>query len=179
MKEIALSITSASPGKVLSALSTYEDQFAGLFPKDIQAFAFWKGRVALYAILESLGIGPGDEVIMPGFTCVVVPNAVLYRGAIPIYVDIEETSFTMDVRDIEQKITSRTRAIIVQHTYGIPAEMDAIMAVAAQAGVAVIEDCAHALGSTRVCVRKRDRDCNGERNTIRIGVPVVLYAARG
>ena len=148
MKEIALSIASASPGKVLSAMSAYEDQFAGLFPKDLQAFAFWKGRVALYAILESLGIGPGDEVIMPGFTCVVVPNAVLYRGAIPIYVDIEETSFTMDVRDIEQKITSRTRAIIVQHTYGIPAEMDAIMAVAAQAGVAVIEDCAHALGST-------------------------------
>jgi len=86
---MAFSIASASAGKVLSSLSTYEDQFAGLFPKDIQAFAFWKGRVALFAILESLGIGSGDEVIMPGFTCVVVPNAVLYRGAIPIYVDIE------------------------------------------------------------------------------------------
>jgi len=147
-EEMPSRVTATSPGMVLSIVSTYEDQFANLFPKDIQAFAFWKGRVALYAILESLGIGPGDEVIMPGFTCVVVPNAVLYRGAIPVYVDIEDTSFTMDVCDIERKITNRTKAIIVQHTYGIPAEMDAIMSLAAKARIAVIEDCAHALGST-------------------------------
>lgn len=144
----ALPLDSASSGRVLSALSAYEDQFAGLFPNDTQAFAFWKGRVALYAILESLGIGPGDEVIVPGFTCVVVPNAVLYRGAVPVYVDIEGTSFTMDVSDIQRKITKRTKAIIVQHSYGIPTEMDAVMALASKAGIPVVEDCAHALGST-------------------------------
>ncbi len=145
---MTLPVGSTTSGSVPSALSAYEGQFAGLFPKDTQAFAFWKGRVALYAILESLGIGPGDEVIVPGFTCVVVPNAVLYRGARPVYVDIEGTSFTMDVSDIAKKITSRTKAIIVQHTYGIPAEMDAIMAIAVRGGIPVIEDCAHALGST-------------------------------
>jgi perosamine synthetase len=141
-------IASTSPPMVSSSMSTYEDRFAGLFSENIQAFAFWKGRVALYAILEALGIGPADEVIIPGFTCVVVPNAVLYRGAIPVYVDIEGASFTMDVRDIEQKITRRTKAIIVQHTYGIPADMDAILAIAAKAKIAIIEDCAHSLGST-------------------------------
>src|SRR6188472_4494112 len=103
-EEITLPVGSTTSGSVPSPLSAYEDQFAGLFPKDTQAFAFWKGRVALYAILESLGIGPGDEVIVPGFTCVVVPNAVLYRGARPVYVDIEDTSFTMDVSDIAKKI---------------------------------------------------------------------------
>ena len=148
MEEMACHIASTLSGSVPSATATYEGQFAALFPKDYQAFAFWKGRVALYAILESLGIGPGDEVIMPGFTCVVVPNAVLYRGAIPIYVDIEDTSFTMDVGDIERKVSGRTKAIIVQHSYGIPADMEAIMSVAAKARIAVIEDCAHALGST-------------------------------
>ena len=147
-EEMTLPLESPSSGMVLPALSAYEGQFAGLFPKDTQAFAFWKGRVALYAILESLGIGPGDDVIVPGFTCVVVPNAILYCGARPVFVDIEGTSFTMDVPDIERKITSRTKAIIVQHSYGIPAEMDAIMAIAAKAGIAVVEDCAHALGST-------------------------------
>ena len=147
-EEMTLPLESPSSGMVLPALSAYEGQFAGLFPKDTQAFAFWKGRVALYAILESLGIGPGDDVIVPGFTCVVVPNAVLYCGARPVFVDIEGTSFTMDVPDIERKITSRTKAIIVQHSYGIPAEMDAIIAIAAKARIAVVEDCAHALGST-------------------------------
>ena len=145
---MTLPVGSTTSGSVPSALSAYEGQFAGLFPKDTQAFAFWKGRVALHAILESLGIGPGDEVIVPGFTCVVVPNAVLYRGARPVYVDIEDTSFTMDVSDIAKKITGRTKAIIVQHTYGIPAEMDAIMSIAVRGGIPVIEDCAHALGST-------------------------------
>lgn len=148
VEQITLPVDLTTSDRVPSALSAYEGQFAGLFPKETQAFAFWKGRVALHAILESLDIGPGDEVIVPGFTCVVVPNAVLYRGARPVYVDIEDTSFTMDVSDIAKNITSRTKAIIVQHTYGIPAEMDAIMSIAMRVGIPVIEDCAHALGST-------------------------------
>lgn len=137
-----------APGLAFSDSSIYEAQFAGLFPKGIKAFGFWKGRVALHAILSSIGIGPGDEVIVPGFTCVVVPNAILYLGAIPVYVDIEDTSFSMNAADIENKITSRTKAIIVQHTYGIPADMDSIMSLAAKAKIAVVEDCAHALGTT-------------------------------
>ena len=140
-------------GSTSAGTTTYERQFAGCFPNHTQAFAFWKGRVALYAILESLGIGPGDEVILPGFTCVVVPNAVLYRGAMPVYVDIEGTAFTMDVRDIERKITSRTKAIIVQHTYGIPADMDGIKTIADRHGLPIIEDAPLAHGA-RYCGKR-------------------------
>ena len=57
---------------------------------------FWRGRVALYAILRALGIGPGDDVIIPAFTCVAVPNAVLYLGATPVYVDVDEATYTAD-----------------------------------------------------------------------------------
>lgn len=132
----------------LAASSVYEHQFAALFPQGLRTFAFWKGRVALHAILESLGVGPGDEVIVPGFTCVVVPNAVIYRGATPVYVDIEGVSFGMSVEDLKSKITNRTKAIIVQHSYGIPTDMDPIMSLARERKIAVLEDCAHALGST-------------------------------
>ena len=73
------------------------------------AYSFGAGRMALYAILEALDIKDGDEVIIPAYTCVVVPNAVLYRGAKPIYVDIERDTFNIDVTQIESAITSKPR----------------------------------------------------------------------
>src|SRR5215467_12534199 len=112
------------------------------------AYAFWKGRVALYAILRALGIGPGDEVLVPGFTCVVVPNAVRFTKATPVYVDIASGSYNIDPERIEDSITPRCRAIVVQHTFGIPANLDAVTRIARKRRLAVIEDCAHALGST-------------------------------
>lgn len=111
------------------------------------AFAFWKGRVALYAILEALGIGQGDEVILPGYTCVMDVNPVKYLGAKPIYVDIEPVTYNIDVNLLESKITTNTKVIIAQHTYGYPCEMDAIMEIAARREIPVIEDCCLALGS--------------------------------
>ncbi|NMB92373.1 MAG: aminotransferase class I/II-fold pyridoxal phosphate-dependent enzyme [Parcubacteria group bacterium] len=93
-------------------------------------YFFFKGRVALYAILKSLEIKPGDEIILPGFTCVVVPNAILYCGVKPIYVDIDENTFNINPNLIEEKINSKTKAIIVQHTFGIPAQMDKIIEIA-------------------------------------------------
>jgi dTDP-4-amino-4,6-dideoxygalactose transaminase len=112
------------------------------------AFAFWKGRVALYAILRALGIGEGDEVILPGYTCVMDVNPIKYLGAKPVYVDIEPVTYNLDVRRLEKSITPRTKVIIAQHTYGYPCEMDALMAIAARHGIPVIEDCCLALGST-------------------------------
>jgi perosamine synthetase len=112
------------------------------------AYAFWKGRVALYAILRALGIGKGDEVILPGFTCVVVPNSIISTGAKPIYADIEPGTYNLDPGSVEKAVTSHSRALIIQHTFGSPAKMDLLMAVAERHGLTVIEDCAHALGST-------------------------------
>ena len=110
-------------------------------------FFFWKGRVALYAILKAMGIKEGDEVILPGFTCVVVPNAILYCGAKPVYVDIDENTFNINPDLIEQKITPKTKAIIAQHTFGIPAQMDKILEIAKKYNLFVIEDSCHAIGS--------------------------------
>jgi len=111
------------------------------------AFAFWKGRVGLYALLRALDVAKGDEIILPGYTCVMNVNPIKYVGAQPIYVDIEPDTFNIDVDLLEEKITNHTKVIIAQHTYGYPCEMDALMDIAASRGIPVIEDCCLALGS--------------------------------
>lgn len=112
------------------------------------AFAFWKGRAAMYAILRAMGVGEGDEVILPGYTCVMDVNPIKYLGAKPVYVDIEPVTYNMDVNLLADKITPKTKVIVAQHTYGYPCDMDAIMDIATSRGVPVVEDCCLALGST-------------------------------
>jgi perosamine synthetase len=124
---------------------SYEARFAAAFGERYQAFSFWKARIALYAILKALDLKEGDEVILPGYTCVVVPNAVRYAGANPIYADIAPGQYNLDPVRVEQCITSRTRAIIVQHTYGIPVDTGALQALADRHQIFLIEDCAHVL----------------------------------
>jgi dTDP-4-amino-4,6-dideoxygalactose transaminase len=116
------------------------------FPENGRTFHFWKGRVGLYAILRALEVGPGDQVIMPGFTCVVVPNAVLYLGAIPVYADIDPATYNLRAETIEPLITDRTKVILAQNTFGLSADLDPIMDLAESHGLYVIEDCAHGLG---------------------------------
>ncbi|MBD3323857.1 hypothetical protein GF339_04690 [candidate division KSB3 bacterium] len=118
------------------------------FPDQGHLFYFWKGRVALYTILNAFHIGPGDEVILPGFTCVVVANAILYLGATPVYADIEPETYNLSVRTIEPLITSRTRVILAQNTFGLSADLDPILALANHHGLVVVEDCAHGLGGS-------------------------------
>jgi perosamine synthetase len=127
-------------------IEKYQNRFAEVFGAE-RAFAFWKGRVALYAILKAMGIGPGDEIILPGYTCVMNVNPVKYLGAKPVYVDIEPVTFNINVNLLRDKITPRTKVIIAQHTYGYPCDMDAVMEIAAEKGIIVIEDCCLALGS--------------------------------
>lgn len=122
-----------------------EKEFAGRFQKS-QAVSFASGRTALLAILKALGIGVKDEVLVQSFTCVVVLNSVLKTGARPIYVDINQDTFNMDPADLSAKITSRCKAIIVQHTFGYPAEMEKIVRLAKEKNLLVIEDCAHGFG---------------------------------
>lgn len=108
-----------------------------------ELFYYYRGRVALSAILKALNIGDGDEVATQAFTCVAVPEAIMATGSRPLYIDIEESGFNMSADDLQRKITHRTRAIIVQHTYGIPAALDSIVDVAQLTNLPIIEDCAH------------------------------------
>jgi dTDP-4-amino-4,6-dideoxygalactose transaminase len=127
-------------------IEEYQQKFARFLGAE-RAFAFWKGRVALYALLRALDVGTGDEVILPGYTCVMNVNPIKYAGARPVYVDIEPDTFNINVNLLKEKITNKTKVIIAQHTYGYPCEMDTIMKIAQSSGICVIEDCCLALGS--------------------------------
>lgn len=109
------------------------------------AVSFNSGRSSLFAILKSLSIGKEDEVILQAFTCVAVANAILLTGAKPVYADINH-SLTIDIKDLTGKITPYTKAIIVQHTFGIPASMDLVKKIARKNKLFIIEDCAHVIG---------------------------------
>jgi len=111
------------------------------------AFAFSSGRGALYAILSALELKPDDEVLLQAYTCVAVPNAVIWAGAKPIYVDIDAETFNMSAEDLEKKISPHSRILIIQHTFGMPADVDRLLEIARAHDLFVIEDCAHALGA--------------------------------
>lgn len=119
------------------------------FSKNFHATAvsFNSARSALFAILTTFGIGKGDEVLCQAFTCVAVPNSILWTGATPVYVDIDDR-FNIDPSDARKKITKHTKAIIVQHTFGIPAQLDELIKLAKEHNLLLIEDCAHSLGAT-------------------------------
>lgn len=116
-----------------------------------QVFTFWKGRVALYAILKALNLSSGDRVLVPGYTCVVVPSAVVFAGYQPVYAEVDPAGFNVTLATLEAALRRspgrKPRAVIIQHTYGIPVEAGPIIAWARQEGMAVIEDCAHVLDS--------------------------------
>jgi len=128
-------------------VSEYEAEFAR-WNRSKYAFAFMGGRVALSACIYALGLKPGDEVILPGYTCVVVPNAFHYAGVKTIYSDIELDTFGLDANQIQKKITTKTRAIILHHLYGLVSrDYDPILDMAKRYGLFVIEDCAQSTGA--------------------------------
>lgn len=127
------------------AVRCVESWFSSRYPRYIHR-SVNSGRSALYLILQAFDIGPGDEVIVQSFTCVAVPNAVLWVGATPIYADID-TRFNIDPLSIEKCISSKTKAIIIQNTFGIPAEVEKIAGIARKKKILLIEDCAHSLGA--------------------------------
>jgi perosamine synthetase len=111
------------------------------------AIAVNSGTAALHLIARSLGIGPGDEVLVPSFTFAASVNAFLYEGAIPVFVDIEPETYNLDPEDLARKITPRTRAIMVVDVFGHPADWDRILNLAEKQGLAVIDDCCEAVGA--------------------------------
>lgn len=111
------------------------------------AVALNSGTAALHLALEALDIGPGDEVIVPPITFISTVHAVSYVGATPVFADVEPDTMNICVKDIERKLTERTKAILVVHLAGHPCDMDAIHELARSRGIHVVEDAAHACGA--------------------------------
>jgi len=135
----------------ISSEGPYVGQFEVEFAKRVGrqfGIAVANGSMALEAAVAALGIGTGDEVIMPAFTIISCAAAVVRTGAVPVVVDCEPDTWNMDVAAIETLITPRTRAIMAVHIYGLPVDMDALMELARRHGLLVIEDAAEAIGQT-------------------------------
>ncbi|MBW2675037.1 MAG: aminotransferase class I/II-fold pyridoxal phosphate-dependent enzyme, partial [Deltaproteobacteria bacterium] len=121
-----------------------------------QKFADWvcckygvsttSGTTALHLAVAALELGPGDEVIIPTFTMVATCNAVLYQGARPVLVDADPETWCMDVEQVKEKISSRTKAIIPVHIYGHACDMKPLLELAEDHGLSIIEDAAEAIG---------------------------------
>jgi len=111
------------------------------------AVAVSSGTAGLHLALLTLGIGEGDEVIVPSFAFVAVANAVLQMRATPVFAEIDPITLNLDPASVEQAVTHRTRAILVVHTFGIPAQMDALQAIARCCNLFVIEDACEAIGA--------------------------------
>lgn len=125
-------------------------EFEDLFSKFTDAkssIAVSSCSTALQLVLSIYGLKEGDEVIVPSFTWIATANAIEYTGAKPVFIDIDLTTFNIDVKKIEEKITSRTKGIIAVHLFGLCADMDAINSLARKHDLFVVEDAACALGS--------------------------------
>ncbi|GAB4546954.1 MAG: DegT/DnrJ/EryC1/StrS family aminotransferase [Anaerolineae bacterium] len=134
----------------VSSLGTYVRRFEQEFAAYCGVrfgVATHNGTVALHLVLAALGIGPGDEVILPSLTFVATANAVAYTGARPVFVDSERHTWNIDPEAAARAVTPRTRAIIAVHLYGHPADMDPLRALADRHGLILIEDAAEAHGA--------------------------------
>jgi perosamine synthetase len=127
-------------------IEEYEKAFAGMVGVKY-AISFASGRIGLYGLLRALGVGEGAEVLLSVPTHIVVANAIRYTGARPVYVDCRLEDYNIDLGDAERRITPRSRVLLLQHTFGIPVDMDAALAFARRHNLVVIEDCVHALGA--------------------------------
>jgi perosamine synthetase len=114
---------------------------------DLKRFVYFRGRVAMAAILRGLGVRAGDEVLIQAFTCIAVPEAVMSLGARPRYVDVKAGTPNMDPEDLERKITAGARAVVIQHSFGLPADVTGLAEVSNNRGLPMVEDCAHTIES--------------------------------
>jgi perosamine synthetase len=125
----------------------FESKFAG-FINVKYATSVTSGTTALHLALVTLGLGPGDEVIVPTLTYIASVNAITYTGATPVFVDSKCDTWQIDPSDVKRKITPKTKAIMAVHLYGHPCNMDELTEIAREHGLYLIEDCAEAIGSS-------------------------------
>ena len=133
----------SSKGKYIDL---FETAFAG-YTEIRYGASVSNGTVALHLALVALGIGQGDEVIVPTFTYIASVNAITFTGATPVFVDSLPETWQMDPIDVQKKISSRTKAIMVVHLYGHPCDMITLMKIAKKNGLMMVEDCAEGIGS--------------------------------
>lgn len=134
----------------ISSKGKFINQFENSFSDYIgikHSAAVCNGTVAIHVALLALEIGDSDEVIVPSFTYIASVNAIKYTGAKPVFVDSDLVTWQIDPKKIEEKITPRTKAIMVVHLYGQPCELDKILSIAKKYNLFIIEDCAEAFGS--------------------------------
>lgn len=134
----------------ISSKGKYVELFEKAFAKYIgcdYSIAVNNGTIALQLGLIMLGISTGDEVIVPTFTYIATVNAITYLGAKPVFVDSLESTWQIDPKDIREKITKRTKAVVAVHLYGHPCEMDEIKAICKKYNLYLVEDCAEAIGT--------------------------------
>lgn len=165
-RELALVTDCIKSGWISSAgsyLTRFENEWAR-YCGQAHGIGVTNGTAALQVAVRALDIGPGDEVIMPTFTIISCALAVVEAGAIPVLVDADPATWCIDADQIESKITSRTKAIMVVHVYGHPVDMARVMRIAHKHGLAVIEDAAEAHGAE--C---RVEDSQGELSWQRCG----------
>ena len=135
----------------ISSRGRFVNEFETRFAERIgvqHAASVSNGTVALHLALLALGIGPGDEVLVPTLTYIASVNAITYTGATPVFVDSIRDTWQADPEDIRRHVTPRTRAIMPVHLYGQACDMDAIMAIAREHRLFVVEDCAEGFGTT-------------------------------
>ncbi|MEN6406732.1 MAG: DegT/DnrJ/EryC1/StrS family aminotransferase [Thermoguttaceae bacterium] len=137
---------SKSSAEMKYRVNTFAEMIAAFFNAR-RCFLFAKGRVGLYAGLRAMGLPRGAKILMPGYTCMVVPSAVQYAGLTPGYVDIDPKTYNIDPSLLDSAASPDVAALIVQHTYGIPCDMAAIQAWTDPRRISIIEDCCHTLGT--------------------------------
>ena len=130
-------------GKAASQLEEEFKRYLGVK----HAFAFNSGRSSLFAILKSLGLEKGSEVLMQAFTCNAAANPIFWAGLKPVYVDCNEDDFNIDADDLEKKTSKNSKVVMVQHAFGLPADIEKVLEASRKNNLILIEDCAHSLGA--------------------------------
>ncbi|MFQ5493516.1 MAG: DegT/DnrJ/EryC1/StrS family aminotransferase [Candidatus Dojkabacteria bacterium] len=143
-------------------------------PGTVEAVAFDSARSSFYSILAAYGIGEGDEVIIPAFTCLVITNPVIWVGAKPVYIDTGD-DFNMDLSDLKKKVTKNTKAVLVQHTFGKPIDVGKVREIVGE-DVKIIEDTAHCLGGE---LNGRKLGTLGDAAILTFGIEKIISTVRG
>ena len=128
-------------------VDNFEKKFSSLIGGG-SSVSFAAGRMGFYSLMQEIGIKPGDHVVLQSSTCSVMVNAVFKIGAVPIFSDINDNTFSSSIDDIEKVITNKTKLIVLQHSFGIPCDIVPIALLAKKLKIFLLEDCALTLGST-------------------------------
>lgn len=139
------------------------------------AVAMDSARSAFYLLLKAYGIGPGDEVLLPSFSCLVIANPVIWVGAKPVYVDIDKETFNLSLEDLKKKVSNKTRVILVQHTFGLPVELEKVRDIVGS-DVKIVEDIAHSLGGE---YKSQKIGTIGDAAVATFGIEKVVSSVRG